>query len=1098
MSSSSELDNALAAATTDTAGETFNTGEETHSAVVIVDTVDDEATDVIAETPTDDEQPYPSVAPWTTDAPESPKPPANDDDAAEEPCLTPRATNRTPVLDNPTTSLPLVSSSDTTATITDAEHAAADVEGIKEQKASINTAVVEEESTVGDPRSADAPVDDSASAEPVTEDELPTSEQVDAAVPAAPSSWLGSWWSGTTPPASLAVDEEPPQESSEMVPTEATDREEPLNESPDASSPLPLKVVAPPSALAPLEVIAEQEESSERPTESVVIRDDEEVTPVVSKPVQLDAADQKALDEAFQHHSLPQEDKSLTTAAVPIDDDQLDDEDSGTLSSRNIGRIHKHTSIPNSDVGLRLLRKFACKTRRHICVTYGGSKPRSIVSYLMSPKKPDPTLGAYRELMEVLWDDVQNDPDDYQYHLQQQLEENEGQHRMISNGVVPNHGSGGAAAAGVFLGDYPTDDMARARRAMAAYVHLASLWGFASASFLDASSPRAGASNHHHQTKTVVFVELLGACWDTASLLVAHGCLDGVLIRTGGQVAVAGSPAEYHPAVNMLALSIFNSDLMMEQNELAAMKFLLTTGCRNLANGEAILRGSHLLQTIRTLYHIYLTTESRSNRTTAKASLQQLVSSVFARVVHTDVHDGFEKTTDGFPSENHRDAFLVLRAICKLSMRSLPDPSSGLRSHVGIASSGSNATWNGGDDSQRGESVDRPSNEHPEHAELIYTAAIHPALESKLLALDLIFYVLNNTDFSRGFIARAGSQFHAAVRNYLCVSLLKNCTSNDTQVVNVSLRLFAPLVRSFRTILKNEIEAFVTNVFFVILDSKNSPAEHKSIVVNTFEEICSDPSTLAEIFLNYDCDLSAVDLFHRIVNTLSKIARSGLQEPRTSGIGFMGGASAARQERERSESRELRLDAMKALRQVLASLHASTIEPIEGSYQAFASAEGDGNHNENSEVTGGAPFSPTKDSSGQKLVDIYDSKKRRRVEESEVVLRFNQKPSAGIAYAVKCGHVDGQDASDVAMFLLKNKDTFEKAMIGEYLGREPEYQGGFSLRVLHEYVRLIDFEGLGFDEGIRLFLSGFRLPGEAQKVRHMRTSVPVAPLPQRF
>jgi brefeldin A-inhibited guanine nucleotide-exchange protein len=305
-------------------------------------------------------------------------------------------------------------------------------------------------------------------------------------------------------------------------------------------------------------------------------------------------------------------------------------------------------------------------------------------------------------------------------------------------------------------------------------------------------------------------------------------------------------------------------------------------------------------------------------------------------------------------------------------------------------------------------------------------------------------------------------------------------------VVNLSLRIFVPLVRSFRAVLKNEIEAFVTNVFFVILDSKNSPVEHKSIVVKTFDEICSDPATLAEIFLNYDCDLSAVDLFHRIVNTLSRVSRTGVQEPKSGALSFMGGPSAARLEKFRIENRDLRLDAMRALRQVLASLHASIVEPMPKDVASPPTAPKQENSAEVSTDTTGAMEDGAESSSGngqQNLVEIYGSKKKRRAEEAEVILRFNQKPSAGLKYAVKCQHVDGDDPIDVARYLLKNKDTFEKTMIGECMGREAEYQNGFNLKVLHEYVRLLDFAGLGFDEAMRFFLSGFRLPGEAQKVR---------------
>jgi hypothetical protein len=868
---------------------------------------------------------------------------------------------------------------------------------------------------------------DSSSMEPIP------AETIIIADPApASSSWLGSWWGGSTATAT-------PVEEEEATIVKGNKEEEPSSEQQDNST--------------KESNITADDSSDLKVTESTEPADDQ--TPPTTP--QLSASEKKALDDAFDHSEDPAAD----------DDDEEEDDDSS--ANTRMGRIDKHTPILHSDVCMKLLRKFAFKTRSKIATNYGGSKSRSILSYIVSEKE-DLTMVAYRELMNVLWDHGKIDPEEYYQDWQQQDEtmDSSSSSEQVIDGILGHEG----------------DDMTRTRHAMAAFVNVASVWGHASSRYLETQNKKT----------RVAFSELLIACVDTAALLVAHGCLDGVMIGIGRSSATL----EYHPAINMLAQSVFNSDLTMEQNELVAMKFLLTTGCREFGKGsaDALMRGSHLLQSIRTLYHIYLTTESQSNKTTAKASLQQLVSSVFARVVRTDeFREGMQHTSDGFPSENHRDAFLVLRSICKLSMRNLPDQSAGLQSHIGIASSGSNITWNGMDDSQRAvgdgnERMNDPLEQQRErHAELIYTAAIHPALESKLLALDLIFHVLQKTDFSRGFITRAGSQFHAAVRNYLCVSLLKNCTSNDTQAVNVSLRLFVPLVRSFRTILKNEIEAFVTNVFFVILDSKNSPAEHKSIVVNTFEEICSDPSTLAEIFLNYDCDMSAVDLFHRIVNTLSKIARTGLQEPRSNGISFMGGASAARQERERSESRELRLDAMKALRQVLASLHASTIEPLRprDSQWNMATAQGDVPVDAAMMNSGGndVPASPSTDSadtSGQKLVEMYGSKKKRRAEESEAILRFNQKPSAGIVYAVKCGHIDGEDPADVAQYLLKNKDAFEKAMIGEYLGREPEYQGGFSLKVLHEYVRLIDFEGLGFDEAIRLFLSGFRLPGEAQKV----------------
>ncbi|GAX26099.1 hypothetical protein FisN_42Hh007 [Fistulifera solaris] len=739
-----------------------------------------------------------------------------------------------------------------------------------------------------------------------------------------------------------------------------------------------------------------------------------------SQGKEMNEEDKQHLEDAFDHSE-----SNETPSSVPLPTHER-------RTSSGPGQIKDETPIPDPDGTLRLLRKFAHKTRQNVISTYGGKKGRPIMSYIFRAKE-DPVFVPYRELMDILFEEGEE-------------EEIPDESDRVVNAVM-----GGAG-----------DTADRARRALTAFVNLFSMWGHASSRNFE-KKDRKGQ---------LEFSLLLSGVFDAASELVAHGCLDGVSVALGRV-----GEQENKVVIDMLTQSIFNADLSLDRNELAAMKFLLVSGCRTVDNGEALLHGGYLLQSIRTLYHVYLTTESMSNRTTARAALQQLTTSVFNRVVLTDT-DKMEPTKDHFPSQNHRDVFLVLRSLCKLSMRSLPDVDSA-GSFVGLQSSGSADTWDERQDATqgiRGTQANGGGESVHEHAHLLFTSAIHPALESKLLALELILYVLQHMNVTKEFIEKSGPQFHAAIKNYLCVSLLKNCTSDNTEVVNLSLRIFVPLVRNFRSILKNEIEAFVTNVFFVILDSKNSPAEHKSLVVKTFEEICSDPKTLAEIFLNYDCDLSAVDLFHRIVNTLSTVSRSGLQEQSRGSTLFMGSQGVARVARQRSENRVLRLTAMKALRQVLASLHGCIIEPLSANVKQK-------DENTSTQKGGSTAVQELLDGDEkQNLVEIYGSKVKRREEETEIILRFNQKPSAGIAYAVKCGHLDGDDPKEVAKYLLQLKDAFDKTQIGEYLGREVEYQNGFSIKVLHEYVRLLNFEGLPFDDAIRYFLSSFRLPGEAQKI----------------
>jgi brefeldin A-inhibited guanine nucleotide-exchange protein len=478
--------------------------------------------------------------------------------------------------------------------------------------------------------------------------------------------------------------------------------------------------------------------------------------------------------------------------------------------------------------------------------------------------------------------------------------------------------------------------------------------------------------------------------------------------------------------------------------------------------------------------------------------------------------------TASFASLAHLDAFLVLRSLCKLSMKTLPEGGGGGASPHAIAlnmTSVSPVTEEvSGLDYDGSDRVVATAHFQP-HASSTFTAnplVVHPAMESKILALELLLYVMDHAASPQELFSTPSFSF--AIRHYLCVSLLKNCTSNNTRIVALSLRLFLPIIRNFREGLKPEIEAFVTNVFFVILESRNSTVEHKILVLTMFKEICSCEDTLAEIFLNYDCDLSAVDLFHRIVTALAKQGGNESSISNHSSIyndglinSLYSSSRNARNMALRQSHRELKLNAMTALRQVLASLYATvkvgnnTINS--NSIDATSCLSGNSGHSSSAatrcfdntstnnkssstnnlltpveQANGSVAASAASSVPSSNIVKMYDSKRKRREQEAEIYIRFNQDPKAGLKYAGECGLLDIASPDEVAKFFLKNKDKLDKTQIGDYLGREPEYQNGFCVRVLHTYVDMIDLKGLSFDDAIRFFLSGFRLPGEAQKV----------------
>ena len=94
-----------------------------------------------------------------------------------------------------------------------------------------------------------------------------------------------------------------------------------------------------------------------------------------------------------------------------------------------------------------------------------------------------------------------------------------------------------------------------------------------------------------------------------------------------------------------------------------------------------------------------------------------------------------------------------------------------------------------------------------------------------------------------------------------------------TQVVGLSLQIFLALMDDFKDHLKSELEVFITTIFLRILESENSTYDHKLRVLEVFHRICKDSSALVEIFINYDCEMEAIDLFRRVVDGFAKIAK---------------------------------------------------------------------------------------------------------------------------------------------------------------------------------------------------------------------------------
>lgn len=539
------------------------------------------------------------------------------------------------------------------------------------------------------------------------------------------------------------------------------------------------------------------------------------------------------------------------------------------------------------------------------------------------------------------------------------------------------------------------------------------------------------------------------------------------------------------------------SDEMDDEVHLQVIKVLLTA----VTSAYCEVHEAALLLAVKACFHIHLISKNQSNKTSVKAALTQMLSVVNVRMeicdaklraeanvvtldttavsvvtleegggggegdesgiesnsVSDDKDEAPSKQDDAalaFPSVLHKDSFLLFRAVCIMSMKANQDE--------------------GSPSSSMADSI---------------------ALPNKLLSLELILHVLQQS----GPAFRSGSNLLQVIRNYLCVSLLRNCTSHVASVIGLSLHIFVALMEGFKDHLKSEMEVFVTNVFLRILESENSTYDHKLRVLEVFHSICRDPKALVELFINYDCDLDAIDLFRRIVDGFAKVSKNpSLGQNRTT-VDFISAGKKAL-----AEEHHLRMMGLEGLVIILRALLRSSGH-AHGLIDDLASPNGSNTTNNTAATPSGylsSSVSPQKaqdssepaddgytvDSVGAivdtipiNAVDTFDRKQRMQEEIETGILKFNLSSKKGLAYLAGLGHIE-MTPSGVASFFHQYSERLDKTILGEYLGREREYENGFCLKVLHEYVDAMEFTNKPFDLAIRHFLSGFRLPGEAQKI----------------
>ncbi|KAG0460369.1 hypothetical protein HPP92_020666 [Vanilla planifolia] len=412
------------------------------------------------------------------------------------------------------------------------------------------------------------------------------------------------------------------------------------------------------------------------------------------------------------------------------------------------------------------------------------------------------------------------------------------------------------------------------------------------------------------------FLKIAEPALDCIQRLISHGLLHG-------EADPSSSPSA-RLLSQLIEATCSCHSLADDSAELLVLKTLLSA----VTSTSLRIHGDSLLLIVRTIYDLYLSSKNPVNQTTAKASLIQILLIVFRRMEADSstlpvqpivVADLIDPTADCPSWEDGNVAQFVQGFITRiisdldsvLNSGSMTLSSGNHRAFESTAVENTNPTdlldstdkdmldakyWEismyktaleGRKDELGGEGmyVERDDdvevqigNRLNRDAFLVFRAlckltmknppkealADTSQMKGKIVALELLKILLENA----GAVFRTSDRFLGAIKQYLCLSLLKNCALPLMTVFQLSCSIFMSLVSRFRPGLKAEIGVFFPMIVLRVLENVAQPNfRQKMIVLRFLEKLSFDSQILVDIFVNYDCDIHSPNILRETISS---------------------------------------------------------------------------------------------------------------------------------------------------------------------------------------------------------------------------------------
>lgn len=211
----------------------------------------------------------------------------------------------------------------------------------------------------------------------------------------------------------------------------------------------------------------------------------------------------------------------------------------------------------------------------------------------------------------------------------------------------------------------------------------------------------------------------------------------------------------------------------------------------------------------------------------------------------------------------------------------------------------------------------------------------------------------------------------------------------------------------------------------------------RDLMLETLSQLCRHPSSMVDLYVNYDCDINCENLFERLIEFLTK--------------GVYPWQYSSASDAQQLHSQYLCLDLLLAFVNDLTARAEGRSEPWPSDFIL--------------------PDTLMQDKSRKKLVLTGAA-------------RFNSKPKIGIAFLEENKLIYSDLSPEVSRtrslaIFLKSCTRLDKRLLGDYISK-PD-----NLELLKEFLGLFDFKDKPIADAMREMLETFRLPGESQQINRI-------------